>query len=137
MEIIFYILSAVAGAIIALVAYITVRKIVLKGKKEEILEKARIEAESIKKEKIYQEKEKFLQLKSEHEQYINEKNNQIHDAENRIKQKENSLNQQNSELSRKQKEAYAIREYLNGQLDQVSRKAEEYDRLRAEAVSHI
>ena len=137
MEIIFYILSAVAGAIIALVAYITVRKIVLKGKKEEILEKARIEAESIKKEKIYQAKEKFLQLKSEHEQYINEKNNQIHDAENRIKQKENSLNQQNSELSRKQKEADAIRENLKAQVEQVSRKSEEYDRLRAEAISQI
>lgn len=137
MEIIFYILSAVAGAIIALVAYITVRKIVLKGKKEEILEKARIEAESIKKEKIYQAKEKFLQLKSEHEQYINEKNTQIHDAENRIKQKENSLNQQNSELSRKQKEADAIRENLKAQVEQVSRKSEEYDRLRAEAISQI
>ena len=137
MEIIFYILSAVAGAIIALVAYITVRKIVLKGKKEEILEKARIEAESIKKEKIYQAKEKFLQLKSEHEQYLNEKNNQIHDAENRIKQKENSLNQQNSELSRKQKEADAIRENLKAQVEQVSRKSEEYDRLRAQAISQI
>ena len=137
MEILFYILSALVGAIIALGAYITVRKIVLKGKKEEILEKARIEAESIKKEKIYQAKEKFLQLKSEHEQYINEKNNQIHDAENRIKQKENSLNQQNSELSRKHKEADAIRENLKAQVEQVSRKSEEYDRLRAEAIAQI
>ena len=116
MEILFYTLSALAGAIIALGAYIAVRKIILKGKREEILEKARIEAESIKKEKIYQAKEKFLQLKSEHEQYINEKNNQIHDAENRIRQKENSLNQQNSELARKQKEADAIRENLNAQV---------------------
>ena len=137
MEILFYTLSALAGAIIALGAYIAVRKIILKGKREEILEKARIEAESIKKEKIYQAKEKFLQLKSEHEQYINEKNNQIHDAENRIRQKENSLNQQNSELARKQKEADAIRENLKAQVEQVSKKSEECDRLRAEAIAQI
>ena len=137
MEILFYTLSALAGAIIALGAYIAVRKIILKGKREEILEKARIEAESIKKEKIYQAKEKFLQLKSEHEQYINEKNNQIHDAENRIRQKENSLNQQNSELARKQKEADAIREDLKAQVEQVSKKSEECDRLRAEAIAQI
>ena len=130
-------MSALAGAIIALGAYIAVRKIILKGKREEILEKARIEAESIKKEKIYQAKEKFLQLKSEHEQYINEKNNQIHDAENRIRQKENSLNQQNSELARKQKEADAIRENLKAQVEQVSKKSEECDRLRAEAIAQI
>ena len=137
MEILFYTLSALAGAIIALGAYIAVRKIILKGKREEILEKARIEAESIKKEKIYQAKEKFLQLKSEHEQYINEKNNQSHDAENRIRQKENSLNQQNSELARKQKEADAIRENLKAQVEQVSKKSEECDRLRAEAIAQI
>ena len=106
------ILSALIGAVAAVSVYIIVRKILLKGQKEEILRKAEIEAESIKKEKIFQAKEKFLQLKSEHEQYINEKNKQINDIENRLKQKENSLNQQNSELGRKNKEADAIRENL-------------------------
>ena len=137
MQNIFYIISAAAGAILALAIYIVVRRIVLKGRKEEIIQKAEIEAEGIKKEKIFQAKEKFLQLKSEHEQYINEKNNQIHDAENRIRQKENSLNQQNSELARKQKEADAIRENLKAQVEQVSKKSEECDRLRAEAIAQI
>ena len=134
MTIIYYIIAAAAGAILALGCYIIVKKIMLNGKKEEILEKAELEAEKIKQEKIFQAKEKFLQLKSEHEQYINEKNSQIHETENRLRQKENSLNQQNSELGRKQKEADAIRENLKNQVELVSRKSEEYDKLRAQAI---
>ena len=137
MTVLFYILSAVIGAVIALGSYIAVRRILLKGQKEEIIKKAEIEAEGIKKEKILQAKEKFLQLKSEHEQYINEKNNQIRDIESRLKQKENTLNQQNSELGRKQKEADAIRESLKNQVELANKKCEEYDKLRADAIRQI
>lgn len=137
MTVLYYILSAVLGAVIALGSYIAVRRILLKGQKEEIIKKAEIEAEGIKKEKIFQAKEKFLQLKSEHEQYINEKNNQIRDIESRLKQKENTLNQQNSELGRKQKEADAIRESLKNQVELANKKCEEYDKLRADAIKQI
>ena len=104
------IIVAVFSAVFAVATYIIVRRILMKGQKDEIIKKAELEAESIKKEKIFQAKEKFLQLKSEHEQYINEKNNAIRETESRLKQKENTLNQQNAELGRKQKEADAIRE---------------------------
>ena len=137
MAILYYIIAAIAGAVIALVCYAAIRKIILKGKKDEILEKAQLEAESIKQVKIFQAKEKFLQLKSEHEQYINEKNNQIHETENRLKQKENTLNQQNAELGRKQKEADAIRDNLKNQVEIASRKAEEYEKLKAQAIEQI
>ena len=132
-----YVLVGAASAAVALCTYILIRKIVLKGQKDAIIRKAEIEAESIRKEKIFQAKEKFLQLKSEHEQYINEKNKQIGDIENRLKQKENSLNQQNAELGRKNKEAEAIRENLKAQVDIVSKKSEEYDKLREQAIRQI
>ena len=47
-------------------------KIVLDAQNESknILKQANIEAENIKKEKIYQAKEKFLELKAEHEKVI-------------------------------------------------------------------
>lgn len=137
MQNIFYIISAVAGAVFALAIYIVVRRIVLKGRKEEIIQKAEIEAEGIKKEKIFQAKEKFLQLKSEHEQYINERNAQIRETESRLKQKENTLNQQNSELTRKQKEADAIRESLKTQVEIAKTKSEEYESLKQEAIKQI
>ncbi len=132
-----YALVGVLSAALALCAYILIRKIVLKGQKETIIKKAEIEAESIKKEKMFQAKEKFLQLKSEHEQYINEKNKQISEIENRLRQKENSLNQQNADLGRKNKEADAIRENLKAQVEIVSKKSEEYDRLRDQAIKQI
>ena len=86
--ILIYILVGVLSAILSLCTYILIRKMLLKGQKEAIIKKAELDAESIKKEKIFQAKEKFLQLKSEHEQYINEKNKQINDIENRLKQKD-------------------------------------------------
>ena len=132
-----YTAVGIISAALALLTYILIRKIVLKGQKEAIIRKAELEAESIKKEKMFQAKEKFLQLKSEHEQYINEKNKAINEMENRLKQKENSLNQQNAELGRKNKEADAIRENLKAQVDSVTRKAEEYEKLREEAIRQI
>ena len=137
MNILFYILSAILGAVVALGTYIFVRKILLKGQKDEIIQKAELEAESIKKEKIFQAKEKFLQLKSEHEQYINEKNKHISEVESRLKQKENSLNQQNAELGRKNKEAEAIRQNLKNQVEIATKKSEEYENLRLEALKQI
>ena len=131
------VIVAVISAAVALCTYILIRKIILKGQKEAIIRKAEIEAESIRKEKIFQAKEKFLQLKSEHEQYINEKNKHISEVESRLKQKENSLNQQNAELGRKNKEAEAIRENLKAQVEIVSKKSEEYDRLKEQAIREI
>ena len=132
-----YLLAALIGAIVALAAYIIIRKIILKGQKDEIIAKAEIEAEGIKNEKIHQAKEKFLQLKSEHEQFINDKNSQIKDAENRIKQREISMNQQNADLQRKQKDLENAKNNLKAQEEALSHKAEEYDKLRAEANKQL
>ena len=134
---IYYILAAFAGAILALSIYIILRKSMLKGRKEEIIRKAEIEAENIKKEKIFQAKEKFLQLKSEHEQFINEKNNAIRDIESRLKQKENTLNQKTNELDRKLKENESIRQNLKNQVEIANKKCEEYDTLKEEANRQI
>lgn len=135
--VLYYILSALASAAVALGAWIAVRRIVLKGRKDEIIEKAELEAENIKQEKIFQAKEKFLQLKSEHEKTVNERNAAIKETESRLKQKENTLNQQTSELQRKQREADSIRENLKAQVEIANRKAAEYDRLREEANRQI
>ena len=132
-----FFIGVLAGAVIALAAYIIIQRIVLRGRKNEIIAKAEIEAEGIKKDKIHQAREKFLQLKSEHEQYINEKNSQLKDAENRIKQKENSLNQQNTELQRKIRETDNAKSGLQAQQEALSKKVEEYDRLSAQANKQL
>ena len=122
MDLISLIIGFVAGAAIALAAYIVIRRSILKGKRDEIIEKAEVEAEKIKNDRILQAKEKYLSLKSEHEKMVNESNARIHDAENRVRQKENTLNQKIGENDRKSRE-------LEARKAAVKAREDEYDRL--------
>ena len=135
--ILYYILSAVGGAALALAVYILVRKSSLKGRRDAIIEKAENEAENIKQQKILQAKEKFLQLKSEHEDYISEKNKQIQARENAIHQKESALGQQQSELGRKQHELDSAKGQVKVQMETLERKQEECDKLIAQANKQL
>ncbi|MBQ9410547.1 MAG: ribonuclease Y [Bacteroidales bacterium] len=130
MDLISLIIGFVAGAAIALAAYIVIRRSILKGKRDEIIEKAEIEAEKIKNDRILQAKEKYLSLKSEHEKMVNEANARIHDGENRVRQKENTLNQKMGEADRKNRE-------LDAQKAALKAREDEYDRLRDQAIRQI
>ena len=137
MNIVSLLIGFIVGAALALAAYILIRKSILRGKRDEILEKAEIEAEKIKNDKILQAKEKFLNLKAEHEEYVNTKNNQVREAESRVKQKENTLNQKMGELDRKSKEVDNVKASLKGQQDALKRKEEECDRRIEQANRQI
>ena len=128
---------ALIAAAVGIGAYIAVRRIVMNGRKDSIIEKAELEAENIKKDRILQAKEKFIQLKSEHEKFVSEKNSQLKDTENRLKQKENNLNQQNNELQRKMKELDGAKANVQLQKEALDKKAEEYEALRQEANRQI
>ena len=130
MDIISLIIGFVAGAAIALAAYIVIRRSILKGKRDEIIEKAEVEAEKIKNDRILQAKEKYLSLKSEHEKMVNESNARIHDAENRVRQKEKTLNQKMGEADRKNRD-------LDAQKAALKAREDEYDRLRDQAIRQI
>lgn len=137
MNIVSLFIGFLIGAIMAIAVFLVGQKFLLKGRKQEIIQKAELEAESIKKEKILQAKEKFFQLKSEHEKFVNDKNIQLKDAENRIRQKENSLNQQTQELQRKMKETDVTRASFQSQKEVLDKKLEEYQKLSAEANKQI
>ena len=136
-NILIFIAVALLSAAFGIAVFIMVHRMVMKGRKDSILEKAELEAENIKKERILQAKEKFLQLRSEHEKFVNEKNAQIKDTENRLKQKENNLNQQNNELQKEIKDLDNTKASLQSQKDALDRKAEEYESLRQEANKQI
>ena len=135
--VLYLIIGFVAGAAIALALYIMVRKSIQKGKRDEIIEKAEIEGEKIKNEKILQAKEKFLSLKAEHDKMFGERNNQIREAESRIKRKENSWNQKLADLERKMKESEQIKSSLKGQQEALKRKEEETEAQRQQAIRQI
>ena len=78
-----------------------------------ILREAKIEADSLKKDKILQAKEKFIELKSEHEKFILSREKKISDVEKRIRDRESQVA---SEVDKNKK--------LNLSLDQ---KEKDYD----------
>ena len=137
MDILSLIIGIAVGAVIATCLCIFIRKAVLKGKKDEILEKAEIEGEKIKNERILQAKEKYLSLKSEHEKMVNEANSRIRDAENRIKQKEGTLNQKIGEADRRAHELEGQKNQLKAREEQLKDKEQEYDVLRDKAIRQI
>ncbi len=134
---VYIILAAIGGAIIALAAYFLIHRSIMRGRRDEILLKAEADAERIKQESILQAKERILQLKSEHEKQVNERNAQIREAENRIKQKENSLNQQNGELSRKIHDADAAKAAAAALQETLNKKREEFDKLMDQANKQL
>ena len=125
----FYVVAAIAGAVIGIAIYIAVVRLVAKGHADAIIEKANAEAENIRQQKIFQAKEKFLQLKSEHEKFVNSKNSELKDRENNIKSREGQLNQQAGELNRRQRDLDSQKGQLNAQRQKLEARMEECDRL--------
>ena len=133
----YYILAAIVGAIIALAIYIILSKTALKGRANAIIQKAELEGENIKQQKILQAKEKFLQLKSEHDQKVNQKNNELRDRENNIKSREGQLNQQASELGKRQHDLDSQKGQVNAQRAQLDQKLAECEKLTAQVNKEL
>ena len=132
-----YLIPALVGAIVALAIYIPVQRLAHKGRGDAIIQKAELEAENIKQQKILQAKEKFIQLKSEHEDYINNKNKQLQEKENSLRQKESQLGQQASELGRRQHEIDSARGQVKAQMENLERKQEECEHLKSQVNKQL
>jgi len=137
MEILFYVFTALGGAAIALAIYILVSRAVMKGKAAAIIEKAKLEAENIKQQKILQAKEKFLQLKSEHDQKVSQKNNELRDKESALKNREQQINNQAAEIGRKQHEIDSARGQINAQKAKLDAKLEECEARTAQVNKEL
>lgn len=101
---------------------------------ENLIEKATLQAESIKKEKQVQAKEKFLELKSQHDADIQQRERKMQDAEKRTKDKENKLNDELGKTKKLEKDLdkqisdYAIKHEL------LEKKIAELDAVTAQKV---
>ena len=133
----YYIITALGGAIIALTIYIAVYRLVYKGRANSIIEKATADAENIKQSKMLEAKEHFLQLKSDYDRKVNDKNNQLRDRENNIRSKETSLNQLSSELGRRQKDLESQKSQLNADRDRLAKKEQEAEKLIEQAKKEL
>lgn len=108
-----------------------------KDKATSILREANIEADSIKKDKIFQAKEKFLELKTEHEKIILAKDKKIAEAEKRIRDKESQLSQDLSKTKKSQEEfEVKLADYQN-RIEIFDKKQIELDKFHKKQVEQL
>ncbi len=135
-----YIAVFLISAVIFTVVGMTVRKKIaeskIKGAEEEatrIVENAKIEAESLKKEEIIKSKEEALQIRNDLEKEIKERRGDIQAQEKRLIQKEENLEKRTSVFEGKEKELerkYNENEKRKQELDQLyEREVEELERI--------
>jgi ribonuclease Y len=136
-NIIFIILSLVGGmAIGAVLAYFFLNS-KSESKAAQIIKEAEHQAETIKKTKKLEAKEHFLQLKNDHQKEIKERESELVDAERDLKKKEQSLSDRISNQDKKLAELDAVKKDLNKQLEIVSIKRSEAEKLHASQVKQL
>jgi ribonuclease Y len=112
-------------------------------KSRKIVEDAKLEAETIKKNKLLEVKEKFISLKADLEKQVSARNSKLQSQEAKLKQREISINQRFEEIQKKKSDMDVIRDNLNGQLELIEKKKQELDKVhkieieRLEALSGL
>ena len=90
----------------------------------QIKNKAKSEAESMKKEKILQAKERFIELKSEYEKVILDREKKIISVENRLHEKENAVNNEMRRAKEQNRKFEQKNNILDQKIETLKRKAE-------------
>lgn len=122
----------VGGAVIFVVVnYLTTKK------RDQIINNAESQAETIMKDKMVKAKEKFLQLKEDHEKFISERNRKVQSSEDRQKHKEAQLSKDLESNKRKNKEIEAVRTNLEKQLGVIDKQKGKLDKLHQNQVDEL
>ena len=104
---------------------------------EGILKEAKVDAETMKKEKILQAKEKFIELKAEHEKVILSRDKKMAEAEKRTRDKESQVS---STLAQQKKLNAALekeRADIEDKRQVLDKKKSELDRLRKSQIEQL
>jgi len=104
---------------------------------ENIIEKASVQAEAVKKEKQLQAKERFLELKSQHDADIQSREKKMHESEKRIKDKESKLNDELSKAGKLEKDLEKQINDYNKKLDILQKKQHDLDIATAQKVEML
>ena len=148
MDIIFYMIVGVMGAVAGVIGGIFYSRkstdskanLIIKDAKqnaENIIQNANVQAESIKKERIVQAKEKFLELKTEHDANIQSRERKMQEIEKRTKDKENKLNEELNKVSKLERELERqVVDYEKKQ-EAVHKKQLELDEANAQKVEML
>jgi ribonuclease Y len=94
---------------------------------KDILRKTELEAEALKKEKMFQAKEHFIELKSTHERDINARERKMAEAENLVREKENKAQKDYKSNTDFKKNLERKDEILTQKLAKVETKEEQLE----------
>jgi len=123
------IIAVVALAIGGGIGY-AIFRYVLKGQYQEMMDKARKDAEVVKEKKLLEVKEKFLNKKSELEKEVQQRNQRIQQSENRLKQRELNLNQRQEEISRRRQDVEQQQQRLDNEKKMLQVRHQELDKMQ-------
>src|SRR5690554_6062899 len=123
----------IGGAVLAIV----VQSVLLKKRKQQILQEAEKEGEAIKKEKIIQAKEKFLNLKENHEKTIKDRERKLQSSEDRAKAKEKSLSKKIEDLNRKENAINSQQQILEEKIQLNITRQEELEKIQEKRVLEL
>ena len=104
---------------------------------ENIIEKANVQAEAVKKEKQLQAKERVLELKSQHDADIQSREKKMQESEKRIKDKESKLNDELSKAGKLEKDLEKQINDYNKKLDILQKKQHDLDIATAQKVEML
>ncbi len=141
------ILPIIIGAVALIIGILLGKFIFAKNTKKQVVEAehqsqkiisdAKIQAETLKKERILEAKEQFVQLKADNEKEVFQRNQKLSDAENRLKQKEQSVTQKDQNIAKIIKDNEALKENLTRQTDVVNNKRIELEKHQEEHIRKL
>jgi len=140
--------TAITIAIVALILGYIIAKVLEKNKASStlknvskqastILKEAKIDAEGIKKDKIFQAKEKFIELKSDHEKVIFSREKKINESEKRIRDKESRVSQELDKNKKLIKSLEDKEKDFNYRLEYLDKKKVEVEKLHKNQVLQL
>jgi ribonuclease Y len=104
---------------------------------QKIISDGKIQAETLKKEKLLEARESFVQLKADHDKEVFQRNQKLSEAENRFKQKEQTLNQKDQSIAKLIKDNEVIKENLTRQTEVVNIKRTELEKHQEEHIKRL
>jgi len=110
---------------------------VTKKEAASILKEAKIDAESLKRDKILQAKEKFIELKSEHEKVILTREKKMSDVEKRIRDRESQVASEVDKNKRLNKSLEQKETDFTYKLDFLDKKEDELEKMHKRHVDML
>ena len=129
MNIIITVIVAILAMAIGCVAALYFSRKNAKSQANEIIEKARLEAEVLKNKEVLKGKEIGMSIKSDAEKEANSRLSKVQTSEAKLKQREMSLNQQQGELKRRSNEVESLKMNVENQMAVLDERKKDIDKM--------